>query len=70
MDKIDKTHRATVAYLVDVADELRRQGRMGKFLFIYADGPGRIRLSHTEPPLHVHQFVVYGPKGRIWIVTM
>lgn len=62
--------RATVADLVNVANDLRRQGRLGEFLFIYADGPGRIRLSRAEPPPHIYQFVVYGPRGRIWIIAM
>lgn len=65
-----KSHQATLANLVEVANELQRQGRLGEFLFIYADGPGRIRLSRTEPPLYVYQFVVYAPRGRIWIIAM
>lgn len=62
--------RATLAHLVNVANELRQQGRMGEYLFLYADGPGRIRLSGAEPPPHVSKFVVYGPRGRIWIIAM
>lgn len=67
---VDKPRRATIADLVDVANELQREGRAGEYLFIYADGPGRIQLSRTEPPLHVYQFVVYSPRGRIWIIAM
>ena len=70
MGSVEKPRRATIADLVDVANELRRQGRLGEYLFIYADGPGRIRLSRDEPPLHVFQFVVYSPRGRIWIIAM
>ena len=70
MGSVEKPRRATIADLVDVANELRRQGRLGEYLFIYADGPGRIRLSRVEPPLHVYRFVVYGPRGRIWIIAM